>query len=82
MSVARLRALTRAVGNLRPWLFSADSRLVSTSSNSCSDEVEKAKAATSTSNTDTVFSKIIKKEIPADVVHEDDKVRYHASANY
>ena len=44
----------------------------------CSDEVEKAKLASEAAEKykpeDSIFSKIIRKEIPADIVYEDDKV--------
>lgn len=42
------------------------------------DEVTKAKVAASNDNerpTGTIFSKIINKEIPADILYEDDMVR-------
>lgn len=38
-----------------------------------SDEVEKAQAAAPAE--DTIFGKILRKEIPCDFIHEDDKVR-------
>lgn len=44
----------------------------------CSDEVEKAKLASDAAEKyrpeDSIFSKIIRKEIPADIIHEDEKV--------
>ena len=44
----------------------------------CSDEVEKAKLASEAAEKyrpeDSIFSKIIRKEIPADIVYEDEKV--------
>ena len=49
----------------------------------CNDEVEKAKLAAEAADKyskyqfqpqDTIFSKIIRKEIPADIVYEDEKV--------
>ena len=41
-----------------------------------SDEVEKAKKeAQSPSGGETIFSKIIRKEIPAEILHEDEQVR-------
>jgi len=43
----------------------------------CSDEVEKAKLASDAAEKyrpeDSIFSKIIRKEIPADIIHEDEK---------
>ena len=44
-----------------------------------SDEVSKAQAAAnsaSTSSKPTIFARILKREIPADIIHEDDKVIY------
>lgn len=38
-----------------------------------SDEVSKAQAADSAAE-DTIFGKILRKEIPCDFIHEDDKV--------
>ena len=47
-----------------------------TGNTGCSEEVEAAKAAAkSTKPSSTIFSKIIDREIPADIVHEDDSVR-------
>ena len=44
----------------------------------CNDEVEKAKLVAEASEKykpeDSIFMKIIRKEIPADIVYEDDKV--------
>lgn len=44
----------------------------------CSDEVEKAKLASEAAEKyrpdDSIFSKIIRKEVPADIVYEDEKV--------
>ena len=46
----------------------------------CNDEVEKAKLASEAADKyqfqpqDTIFSKIIRKEIPADIIYEDEKV--------
>lgn len=44
----------------------------------CNDEVEKAKLAAEAAEKykpeDSIFMKIIRKEIPADIVYEDDKV--------
>lgn len=44
----------------------------------CSDEVEKAKLAADAAEKyrpeDSIFSKIIRKEIPADILHEDEEV--------
>ena len=46
----------------------------------CSDEVEKAKLASDAAEKyrpeDSIFSKIIRKEIPADIIHEDEKVSW------
>ncbi len=78
MAITALRTLTRFAGTWRPWLLDVDSRLFSITSSSFNDEVEKAKTAASTPHTDTVFSKILKKEIPADIVHEDNKVPSHS----
>lgn len=39
------------------------------------DEMAKAQAAQP--GGDTIFGRIIRKEIPADLIHEDDKVRVH-----
>lgn len=39
-----------------------------------SDEVEKAQAASPSE--DTIFGKILRKEIPCDFIYEDDQVRY------
>lgn len=36
-------------------------------------EVDKAKTATKASQKTTIFDKIISKEIPADIIYEDDK---------
>lgn len=44
-----------------------------TSPVSCNDEVKKAKAATK-SREPTIFSKIIDKSIPADIIYEDNEV--------
>lgn len=41
---------------------------------SMSDEVSKAIAADATAE-DTVFGKILRKEIPCEFIHEDDQVR-------
>lgn len=38
-----------------------------------SDEIEKAQTAKP--GGDTIFGKIIRKEIPADIIYEDDQVR-------
>ncbi|XP_032238065.2 uncharacterized HIT-like protein slr1234 [Nematostella vectensis] len=38
-----------------------------------SDEVEKAKEAAKTKGEPTIFDKILSKEIPADIIYEDDK---------
>lgn len=44
---------------------------------SVSDEVSAATAAASNKNpSSTVFSRILKKELPADIVYEDDKVAH------
>ena len=51
--------------------FSTDKALCS------SDEVDKAKAAAADkikNADDTIFGKIVRKEIPADIIYEDDKV--------
>ena len=44
----------------------------------CSDEVEKAKLASEAAEKyrpeDSIFSKIIRKEVPADIIYEDEKV--------
>ena len=44
----------------------------------CNDEVEKAKLASEAAEKyqpqDSIFSKIIRKEIPADIIYEDEKV--------
>ena len=39
-----------------------------------SDEVAKAAAAVEDAGKPTIFAKILSKEIPADIIHEDDKV--------
>ena len=48
-------------------------------SGDCSDEVEKAKKAAENYKFqplhETIFGKILKKEIPADIVYEDEKVK-------
>ena len=41
---------------------------------SSSDEVKKAAEAASSVGQPTIFSKIIDKSIPADIIYEDDKV--------
>ena len=42
------------------------------------DEVEKARAACpDTANNDTIFGKILRREIPAKYIHEDDQVTLH-----
>ena len=45
----------------------------------CSDEVKKAQFAADPANKykpeDSIFAKILRKEIPADIVYEDEKVR-------
>jgi hypothetical protein len=43
------------------------------SSSKMSDEIEKAQTAKP--GGDTIFGKIIRKEIPADIIYEDDQVR-------
>lgn len=40
-----------------------------------SDEIEKAQTAKP--GGDTIFGKIIRKEIPADIIYEDEQVLYH-----
>ena len=44
----------------------------------CSDEVEKANVASEAAEKyrpeDSIFSRIIRKEIPADIIYEDEKV--------
>ncbi|XP_031562817.1 histidine triad nucleotide-binding protein 1-like [Actinia tenebrosa] len=46
----------------------------STNQRLCNDEVDKAKAAAKENkNSETIFGKILKKEIPADIIYEDDK---------
>jgi len=44
----------------------------------CSDEVQKAKLASEAAEKyrpeDSIFSKIIRKEVPADIIYEDEKV--------
>ncbi|KAK7476294.1 hypothetical protein BaRGS_00032487 [Batillaria attramentaria] len=47
-------------------------RAVHCSAPACSDEVSKAQAATKTREP-TIFSKILDKSIPADIIYEDDK---------
>ena len=46
------------------------------STGKCNDEVEKAKLAGAEKYQpqDTIFGKILRKEIPADIIYEDDKV--------
>ena len=48
------------------------------STGKCNDEVEKAKLASVAAEKyqpqDTIFGKILRKEIPADIIYEDDKV--------
>ena len=39
------------------------------------DEVAKAQAAKSAANEDTIFGKIVRKEIPCDFLYEDDLVK-------
>ena len=39
-----------------------------------SDEVAKSATAVEDSSQPTIFAKIANKEIPADIIHEDDKV--------
>ncbi|KAL8583261.1 Histidine triad nucleotide-binding protein 2, mitochondrial [Nucella lapillus] len=48
-------------------------RAVHCSKPSCSDEVSKAQAATAKHAQPTLFSKILDKTIPADIIYEDDK---------
>jgi len=59
---------------LRPWLQLP--LILSQPSTRCiSDEVNAATAAASNRNpSSTVFSRILNKELPADIVYEDDKV--------
>lgn len=48
------------------------------STGKCNDEVEKAKLASEAAEKyqpqDTIFGKILRKEIPADIIYEDEKV--------
>ena len=50
------------------------------SSGKCNDEVEKAKLASEAAEKyqfqpqDTIFGKILRKEVPADIIYEDEKV--------
>ena len=41
-----------------------------------SDDGQRVQFSTNQSRSDSIFSKIMRKEIPADIVHEDDKVSY------
>ena len=41
-----------------------------------SDEVAKSATAVEDSSQPTIFAKIANKEIPADIIHEDDKVNF------
>lgn len=62
---------TAAALSFAPRILSGHS-CFSTGRNLCNDEVEKAKQARE--GGDTIFGKILRKEIPADIVYEDDKV--------
>jgi hypothetical protein len=56
--------------------LTASNSCFSTNQQLCSDEVDKSKtAATTNKNADTIFGKILRKEIPADIIYEDDKVQ-------
>lgn len=58
-------------------LCSFNSHPVGTSSTSFNMADEMAKAQAAQPGGDTIFGRIIRKEIPADLIHEDDKVRVH-----
>lgn len=58
-------------------LCSFNSHPVGTSSTSSNMADEMAKAQAAQPGGDTIFGRIIRKEIPADLIHEDDKVRVH-----
>lgn len=61
-----LRKIAPVIKSLRTVLFHANGRHLSS-------EIEKAKKATVASQKLTIFDKIISKEIPADIIYEDDK---------
>ena len=46
------------------------------------DEVAKAQAAKPSENEDTIFGKIVRKEIPSDFIYEDDLVNIHSIGFY
>lgn len=65
VTAAALTFIRRAVSSVR--LYTAGS-----------DEVERAQFAANQSNkAETIFDKILRKEIPADIVHEDNQVRWN-----
>lgn len=64
---------TAAALSIAPRLIAGQSYF-STGRKLCSDEADKA-ASQHSQNEDTVFGKILRKEIPADIIYEDDKVQ-------
>jgi HIT domain len=61
-----LRKLFPVIKSVRTVLFHANRRQLSS-------EIEKAKKATFASQKLTIFDKIIRKEIPADIIYEDER---------
>jgi len=72
----RIFLTTAAALSIVPRVIAGQSHF-STGRKLCNDEVEKAKSVASQhhKNEDTIFGKIVRKEIPADIIYEDDKVQ-------
>ena len=78
--------LARLLSSVRPqlkkavdWSCHLPPRTLQPSAKMSSDEVAKAAAAAvEDAGKPTIFAKILSKEIPADIIHEDDKVNGYA----